>query len=47
MQPADDSGEGLKTYEDVTSRQDDDQVLSGPQGSDEAIKQEDIDALFS
>lgn len=39
--------EDQKSYEAVTSRKDDDQVLGGPQAGDEAINQEDIDALFS
>ena len=35
-----------KTWKDVVSRVDDDQTLEGPASNDDAIRQEDIDALF-
>ena len=35
-----------KTWNDVVSRVDDDQTLEGPASNDDAIRQEDIDALF-
>lgn len=35
-----------KTWKDVVSRVDDDQTLEGPTSNDDAIRQEDIDALF-
>ena len=35
-----------KSWKDVVARVDDDQTLEGPASNDDAIRQEDIDALF-